>query len=450
MLDIICLHRLMKYLVYKQHSVTHVFSQTPVPNKVASFNFFIMYIELDHNLVPGKILDINKEKTLPTGKESKENEERQGMSTMNVNKYNIHQGDLVHAIKSQNALRLAQAEESKTSYERYSRNAEVPQEKQKDFSKFEAVASSKSENIYHDHDWGFFSAILACYNNHWVLRTSPDDWWNVIVRNVAQAIDKNGEKNKVRDFFVEHEGKKTIEVILPGRLDNIDYSWLFDQFSEGIRMNIKTPGYVDLMQADFSTTTPDQLISSQIMLMSSVQKYFDFGMSTMCGIPGVDMKGTLQDWKQLVTKTENLKSMLQPLMNELLLEDWFITTLRTLKNLVDTFEGKPDKEWWSHILSWNKRYGSGARSWWSGWMIDFLMAGKAESPQDFQSGMVSVPLEIKDPPVAVSDVGELVAGTFGYTVEEGQRAPVVEAKQGWVLFLPKGSPVIPRMKQNSA
>ena len=66
-------------------------------------------------------------------------------------------------------------------------------------------------------------------------------------------------------------------------------------------------------------------------------------------------------------------------------------------------------EWWSHILSWNRTYGSGAgasyhyliiffeilvpfvvmylsgvlsllflgaRSWWSGWMIDFLLAGR--------------------------------------------------------------------------
>ena len=81
-------------------------------------------------------------------------------------------------------------------------------------------------------------------------------------------------------------------------------------------------------------------------------------------------------------------------------------------------------------------------------MIDFLMAGNAQGPQDFQSGMVSVPLIIIDevfgPPV--KDVGELVAGTFGYTVEDGERAPIVEAKQGWSLLLPKGSPVIPRMK----
>ena len=62
--------------------------------------------------------------------------------------------------------------------------------------------------------------------------------------------------------------------------------------------------------------------------------------------------------------------------------------------------------------------------------------------------MTSVPLKITDeiygPPV--SDTAQLVAGTFGFSVEEGDRAPVVEAKQGWMLLLPKGSPVIARMK----
>ena len=118
--------------------------------------------------------------------------------------------------------------------------------------------------------------ILACYNNHWVLKTSPDDWWNVIVRNVAQAIDENGNKNSVRKFFVNHDSKEEIAIVLPGRLDNIEYDWLFNQFSTEIRKRINAPAYVDTMRADFSTTTPDQLISSQIMLMSSLQKYFGF------------------------------------------------------------------------------------------------------------------------------------------------------------------------------
>ena len=80
-----------------------------------------------------------------------------------------------------------------------------------------------------------------------------------------------------------------------------------------------------------------------------------------------------------------------------------------------------------------------------------MRAGRGGSPKNFQSGTVSVPLKLIDnnccPPV--EDMGQLVAGTIGFTVEEGKRAPVVEAKQGWVLFLPKGSPVIPRMTHDS-
>ena len=67
------------------------------------------------------------------------------------------------------------------------------------------------------------------------------------------------------------------------------------------------------MEADFSTTTPDQLLSSQIMIMSSVQKYFDFCMTTLCGIPGVEMKGTLQDWQKLITKTKVIVYSLGPI-----------------------------------------------------------------------------------------------------------------------------------------
>ena len=150
-----------------------------------------------------------------------------------------------------------------------------------------------------------------------------------------------------------------------------------------------------------------------------------------------------------MTKTENLKLMLEPIVDELGLKPWFESALTTLRKLLNTFEGNPDKDWWSHILSWDMRYGSGSPSCsWSGWIIEFLRAGKRGKPKNFQSGTVSVPLKLIDktctPPV--EDMGQLVAGTIGFTVEEGKRAPVVEAKQGWVLFLPKGSPVIPRMK----
>ena len=61
------------------------------------------------------------------------------------------------------------------------------------------------------------------------------------------------------------------------------------------------------MEGNFSTTKSDQMIASQIMLMSSMQKYFEYSVVCGCGIPGVEMKGCLEDWQNLVTKTEKLQ-----------------------------------------------------------------------------------------------------------------------------------------------
>ena len=62
-----------------------------------------------------------------------------------------------------------------------SREREDDGEKQVKKEEEEVVIGSDGE-VFFDHDFGFFGAVLACYNNHWVLKTSPDDWWNVIVR----------------------------------------------------------------------------------------------------------------------------------------------------------------------------------------------------------------------------------------------------------------------------
>jgi len=83
-------------------------------------------------------------------------------------------------------------------------------------------------------------------------------------------------------------------------------------------------------------------------------------------------------------------------------------------------------------------------------MIDFLMAGSAEKPQNFQSGMMSVPVTIRDDNRdGASDEGRIVAGTAGFTVKDkgsqGDGRPVVEARQAWGLILPKGSVITPRL-----
>lgn len=126
--------------------------------------------------------------------------------------------------------------------------------------------------VYCDRDNGLFSAILAAYNNHWKLRTSPDDWWFCVIMRVARAIDDNAKKDVVRKMFVEHERKKTLSVDVPTTcIYDVDYDIFFQEMSGKISENVKVPQYVDVVTADFTTTTPTMKIVSQITLMSSLQ-----------------------------------------------------------------------------------------------------------------------------------------------------------------------------------
>ena len=140
-------------------------------------------------------------------------------------------------------------------------------------------------------------------------------------------------------------------------VEKIDYSWLFDQFSKGIEANINVPEYVQQMIPDFTTTTSIHRIVSQITLMSSVQEYFEYTASSMCGIPAIEMKGTREDWVNLVLKVKALRQTLQPIETVIGLgRNWWNKVEDIADRLLDSFNGNPNKDWWSKIIT-EERFG---------------------------------------------------------------------------------------------
>ncbi|CAL4068144.1 unnamed protein product, partial [Meganyctiphanes norvegica] len=169
------------------------------------------------------------------------------------------------------------------------------------------------------------------------------------------------------------------------------------------------------------------------------------------GIPGVEMKGTQTDWYNLLDKINRLQSLLTPINKYLHLTPWFKNATKVFNNLYETYKGNPNAEWWSNILSWTERHGSGQHSYFSGWFPDFF--GAKNEPGDylaFPSDLVTVPIHISDThnPPPVEDDAILVAGIIGFNVENGtnsQNYPVVEPKHAWSLLLPETSPVADRL-----
>ena len=133
---------------------------------------------------------------------------------------------------------------------------------------------------------------------------------------------------------MNHEGKKRLVVDAGPSVYHTDYPRFFREMSEQIRDNINKPDFTEAIQSDFSSSTPVQKIVNNIMLMYSFQKYFDYVSNLYCGIPGVIMMGTENDWKNMITKMESIETILLPLEEQLKLAKWFISSKRVLRKLL--------------------------------------------------------------------------------------------------------------------
>ena len=63
----------------------------------------------------------------------------------------------------------------------------------------------------------------------------------------------------------------------------------------------------------------------------------------LCGIPGVSMLGSEEDWRRLVDKLEKVEVLLQPIEDVLQLGDWFSSCKGVLNKLLETYQGRYNK-----------------------------------------------------------------------------------------------------------
>ena len=305
-------------------------------------------------------------------------------------------------------------------------------------------ALGSKDEVCYESDVGFLAAVLCAYNNHWLLKTSPEDWWITITQKVAMTIDEKANDPSVKQFFVSHEGKKQLTVLVDPPIYNVDYEWFFNEMKDLISTNINNSDYTDIMDCNFPHSTSVQKIVNNIMLMKGFKEYFEYRMRTRCGVPGVRMVGTQDDWKLLPQKFYKLKEFLEPIQNVLGLGDWFSSVVVVLDKLLDTYLGNPDKDWWSKMIYRNTTYGSGGTDDYGGWFIsDFLGLGEKIDTNltKVPSGLSIVPLTLTDG--VIEEATDLVAGVTGYKVtdntvydaEVGGRYPTVQSVQGWGLFL---------------
>ena len=87
-----------------------------------------------------------------------------------------------------------------------------------------------------------------------------------------------------------------------------------------------------------------------------------------------------------------LGQILFPIWNEIGLSTWWMKIENITNQLLQTYQGNPNKDWWSRIIT-KERFGSGGQVDFKGWfMTELLNVQDAKHISDAPSGIVTVPM----------------------------------------------------------
>ena len=200
-------------------------------------------------------------------------------------------------------------------------------------------------------------SIHLAFGEHRPLVLSPDSIWLTIVQGFGHHVHEHAEG--LRGRIVRHEGKK--KLIVPTRSLKTD-QWpdLIAQFSAQIRDN-SDPVLHETLLCDFSTTTPSIRTAYEVALMDVYERYFEYMVMCICGIPEITLEGTTDDWQRMRDRVEVLATY------DL---DWWISRLvPILEQFIVTAKGQPDREFWKAIYKPEKAYATDMAT---GWITDLF------------------------------------------------------------------------------
>ena len=217
-----------------------------------------------------------------------------------------------------------------------------------------SISASKNGLVY---------TLYNAWSGHHHLTLRPEDIWFAILSQLNFYINAHAEE--LRSFFVAHEGQKKLETIDYGTIDTVDFGPIAEKMTHLIQKNVLDPELRTWIFPNFSTTTMSDRVVASILMMGTLQKYFTYKMSLICGIPSVTLLGERADWEVLLKKLDKIPQLgAEPAQFAKLLEP-------VLKRFVQSFD-KPESpdiiDFWNRVA--HQTSGSGP-FYLSGWVTAF-------------------------------------------------------------------------------
>lgn len=192
---------------------------------------------------------------------------------------------------------------------------------------------------------GFVHAAIQAYNRHLHLSIRPEDIWISILAQFSHYVNANAEA--LRSKFVAHEGQKELEIQDIGTIGTCDFGIFANRMSGVLEKNVLDKDLRRWIMPSFTTTTyTDQAVAAVIM-MGTLQKYFTYKCSLLCGLPSVTLLGERSDWEDILMRLEKLPSFGEEA------RQWYNLLKPVITRFVKTFDEpgtKETKDFWQTIV----------------------------------------------------------------------------------------------------
>ena len=161
-----------------------------------------------------------------------------------------------------------------------------------------------------------------------------------------------------------HSGKEKIVVSRPDFFPGAINPWpeAFAAFS--VQAGKRVGKLQKFIRCDFSTTGPNELAVSDLMVMDTFQAYFEYEMRAGCGIPSVTLTGSVADWKSIRDRAQ--------LFREYGLEDWSRALDPILSQFVRAAEGRAETAFWKSFFRFNGGSGPAVMTGWINVLFPYL------------------------------------------------------------------------------
>jgi hypothetical protein len=208
----------------------------------------------------------------------------------------------------------------------------------------------------------FLEYVVLCWKNHYGVVISPTILWNMVLANLAHAV--NADPETYRDYFTESDEK--IEIVVTQGGNEISTQLLINKLQELIPGDILNEFF-----PEFTTDTDKSDIADRTAFLDMVSPYYNYGMF-LCGIPKFRILGSDEDWARFRVQCDVI-SVAIPEFEE------YLTRVRVRSQ--DISQGYNFADFFSL-----QRCGSGSQVEVSGWIREFFIEQPSVNyPENFIS-----------------------------------------------------------------